>query len=75
MTLDEKNGQLLFSSFDSVYVSSDGTTYDDLAALINQYHVGGFHIFEARVGETRCPPECSLFSDRARRTTQCGIVD
>ena len=49
MTLDEKVGQLLFSSFHSVYVSSDGTTYDDLVALINQYHVGGFHIFGARV--------------------------
>ena len=49
MTLDQKLGQLLFSSFYSVYVSSDGTTYDDLAALVNQYHVGGFHIFGARV--------------------------
>jgi len=45
MTLDDKVGQLLVSSFDSVYVSTDSREYDALVKTVHEYHVGGFHMF------------------------------
>ena len=48
MSLDEKVGQLLLPSFYSVYTSSDSDTYDELATLVHDYHVGGLHVFGAR---------------------------
>ena len=48
MTLDEKIGQLLLPSLYSVYTSSDSKTYEELTALIHEYHVGGLHVFGAR---------------------------
>ena len=48
MTLDEKVGQLVVPTFLSSYTSSDSETYDRLASLIHEQHVGGIHIFGAR---------------------------
>jgi beta-N-acetylhexosaminidase len=45
MSLDEKIGQLLVSSFGSDYTSTDSKEFDALAATVHQYHVGGFHVF------------------------------
>jgi beta-N-acetylhexosaminidase len=45
MTLDDKVGQLLVSSFDSEYVSTDSSQYDALVKTIHEYRVGGLHMF------------------------------
>jgi beta-glucosidase-like glycosyl hydrolase len=45
MTLDDKVGQLLVSSFDSEYVSTDSRAYDALVKTVHEYRVGGFHMF------------------------------
>lgn len=47
MTLDDKVGQLLMSAFDSAFVSTDSGEYDALVKDIDDYHVGGFHVFGA----------------------------
>jgi beta-N-acetylhexosaminidase len=47
MTLDQKVGQLLVSSFQSSFISTDSDTFDDLAKAVREYHVGGFHVFGA----------------------------
>src|SRR6476646_6472225 len=45
MTLDEKLGQMLSSSFNSTYLSSDSEDFEKLARAVREYHVGGFHVF------------------------------
>ncbi|MPZ20982.1 MAG: hypothetical protein GEV06_24225 [Luteitalea sp.] len=45
MTLDQKVGQLLAPGFSAVYTSSDSDTFDALAELVREYHVGGFVVF------------------------------
>ncbi len=45
MTLDDKVGQLLVSSFGSDYISSDSAEYDALVKTIHAYRIGGFHVF------------------------------
>lgn len=45
MTLDEKIGQLLVSSFESTFVSSDSDRYDQLVRRVHEQHVGGFLVF------------------------------
>jgi beta-N-acetylhexosaminidase len=45
MTLDDKVGQLLVSSFGSDYISSDSPEYDALVKTIHEYRIGGFHVF------------------------------
>ena len=40
MTLDEKVGQMLVTSFQSNYVSTDSKTFDELANAVHQLHVG-----------------------------------
>lgn len=47
MTLDEQIGQLLAPSFESAFISTDSDTFDALARLTRDYHVGGFHVFGA----------------------------
>src|SRR5579862_8207840 len=47
MTLDEKIGQLIVPSVDSSFLSTDSDAYDELARLVREYHVGGFHVFGA----------------------------
>ena len=45
MSLDEKVGQLLVSSFQSTFMSTDSEEFERLAKAVHEYHVGGFHVF------------------------------
>ena len=45
MTLDDKVGQLLVSSFGSAYLSTDSREFDALVKSIHEYRIGGFHVF------------------------------
>ena len=45
MSLDEKVGQLLVSSFQSNFMSTDSEEFERLAKAVHEYHVGGFHVF------------------------------
>jgi beta-N-acetylhexosaminidase len=45
MSLDDKVGQLLVSSFGSNYLSTDTDEYDALVKTIHEQRVGGFHVF------------------------------
>ena len=45
MSLDEQVGQLIVSSFQSNFTSSDSETFDKLVALVHDHKVGGFHVF------------------------------
>ena len=45
MTLDDKVGQLLVSSFGSDYMSTDSREYEALVKAIHDYKIGGFHVF------------------------------
>jgi beta-glucosidase-like glycosyl hydrolase len=56
MTLDDKVGQLLVSSFGSDYMSTDSREYDALVKAIHDYRIGGFHVF----GGTEKAPEVLL---------------
>src|SRR3954452_19484672 len=47
LTPDEKIGQLIVPSFESNFLSTDSDTFDQLARLVREYHVGGFHVFGA----------------------------
>ena len=47
MSVDQKVGQLLVSSFQSNFISTDSRTFDDLSTAVREYHVGGFHVFGA----------------------------
>ncbi|HYT76738.1 MAG TPA: glycoside hydrolase family 3 protein [Vicinamibacterales bacterium] len=49
MTLDDKVGQLLVSSFGSDYLSTDSPEFDALAKAIHDYRIGGFHVFGGAV--------------------------
>ena len=57
MTLDEKVGQLVVSSFESTFVPSDSDAYDALAHAVHAAHVGGFHVFG---GSETAPRSCSI---------------
>ena len=56
MTLDEKVGQLIVSSFRAEYLSTDSDEYDALVASIRDYKIGGFHVF----GGTEMVPDVLL---------------
>ena len=56
MTLDEKVGQLLVSSFRSEYLSTDSAEFDALAKAVRDYKIGGFHVF----GGTEPAPDVLL---------------
>ena len=56
LTLDEKVGQLITSSFYSTFTSSDSRAFDALSKAAREYHVGGFHVF----GGTELAPQVLL---------------
>lgn len=56
MTLDEKVGQLITSSFRSTFTSTDSETFANLSELVERYHVGGFVVF----GGTEPAPQVLL---------------
>ena len=47
MTLEDKVGQLLVSSFQSSFLSTDSADFDTLARAAREIRVGGFHVFGA----------------------------
>jgi beta-N-acetylhexosaminidase len=47
MTLEDKVGQLLVSSFQSSFLSTDSAEFDTLARAARELRVGGFHVFGA----------------------------
>ncbi len=47
MSVDEKVGQMLVSSFQSSFLSTDSKGFEELAKAVREYHVGGFHVFGA----------------------------
>jgi beta-N-acetylhexosaminidase len=47
LTLEEKVGQLLVSSFQSSFLSTDSEAFAKLATAVQDYRVGGFHVFGA----------------------------
>ena len=47
MSLDEKVGQMLVSSLQSSFLSTDSREFDALARAVHDYHVGGFLVFGA----------------------------
>jgi beta-N-acetylhexosaminidase len=56
MTLDDKVGQLLVSSFGSGYLSTDSPEYDALVKAVHDYRIGGFHVF----GDAEAAPDVLL---------------
>ncbi|PYR61709.1 MAG: beta-N-acetylglucosaminidase, partial [Acidobacteria bacterium] len=53
MSLDEKVGQMLCSSFGSDFMATDSAQFDALAREVHEYHLGGFHVFG---GTEAAPP-------------------
>jgi beta-N-acetylhexosaminidase len=47
MSLEEKVGQLLVSSFQSSFLSTDSDGFAELEKAVREYKVGGFHVFGA----------------------------
>jgi beta-N-acetylhexosaminidase len=47
MTLEEKAGQMIVSSFQSGFLSTDSDEYDALVKAVHEHRVGGFHVFGA----------------------------
>jgi len=47
MTLDDKVGQLLVSSFQSEFLSTSSDEFERLVKAVHEYRVGGFHVFGA----------------------------
>jgi beta-N-acetylhexosaminidase len=45
MSLDEKIGQMLCSSFGSDFMATDSAAFEQLAREVRDYHLGGFHVF------------------------------
>src|SRR5689334_20532070 len=56
MSLDDKVGQLLVSSFSSEYLSTDSKEFEALVKTLHEQRVGGFHVF----GGTELVPEVLL---------------
>jgi beta-N-acetylhexosaminidase len=47
MSVDEKVGQVLVSSFQTNFMSTDSAAFEELVKAVHEYHVGGFHLFGA----------------------------
>jgi len=45
MTLDQKIGQLITSSSESTFISSDSARFDELAGRVKALGIGGMHLF------------------------------
>ena len=66
MTLDDKVGQLLVSSFASEYMSTDSREFDELVKSIHDYRIGGFHVF----GGAEPAPDVLLDANYGTRHTR-----
>ncbi len=58
MSLDDKIGQMLVSSFGSDFLPTDTDAFDTLAKTVREQHIGGFHVF----GGSEPAPEVLLDS-------------
>ena len=47
MSIEQKVGQLLVSSFQSSYLSTESEGFNQLVKAVHEHHVGGFHVFGA----------------------------
>ncbi len=47
MTIEEKVGQMIVSSFDSNFLSTDSAAFEALIKTIHDVRVGGYHVFGA----------------------------
>jgi beta-N-acetylhexosaminidase len=56
MSIDEKIGQMLCSSFGSDFIPTDSAAFEQLAREVREYHLGGFHVF----GGTEASPAVLL---------------
>jgi beta-N-acetylhexosaminidase len=45
MSIEEKVGQMIVSSFQSTFMSTDSAQFDELVRKVHELKVGGFHIF------------------------------
>ena len=45
MSVEEKVGQMIVSSFYSGFMSTDSKEFDELVRSVHEYKVGGFHVF------------------------------
>jgi beta-N-acetylhexosaminidase len=45
MSLDDKVGQLIVSSVNSTFLSSDTDVFETLSKKVKNLHIGGFHVF------------------------------
>ena len=45
MSVEEKVGQMIVSSFQSNFMSTDSGAFDELVKAVHEYKVGGFHVF------------------------------
>src|SRR5688500_87124 len=48
MTVEEKVGQMIVSSFFSTFMSTDSAEFDALVKAVHEQKVGGFHVFGGR---------------------------
>ena len=53
LSLEDRVGQMIVSSFQSNYMSSDSAEFDELVTAVHEQKVGGFHVFG---GSERIPP-------------------
>jgi beta-N-acetylhexosaminidase len=52
MSVEEKVGQMIVSSFQSNFMSTGSTEFEELVKAVHEYKVGGFHVFG---GSERAP--------------------
>ena len=45
MTVEEKVGQMIVSSFQTTFMSTDSAEFDELVRAVHEQRVGGFHVF------------------------------
>jgi beta-N-acetylhexosaminidase len=48
MSVEEKVGQMIVSSFFSTFMSTDSAEFDELVKAVHELKVGGFHVFGGR---------------------------
>ena len=53
LTIEEKVGQMIVSSFQSNFMSTDSSEFEALVTAVHEQKVGGFHVFG---GSERIPP-------------------
>ena len=53
MSVEDKVGQMLVSSFQTSFMSTDSDEFDELVKAVHEHKVGGFHVFG---GSERVPP-------------------